>query len=100
MPDCARPALALLIASPAAAGNSAMLLDIAGDDVDLSGVASTSLVSGCEQSLAWTVAGTDDCWLLVDATGLRATGYALHGEGDGRIAAGAHTTLAVARAPR
>lgn len=67
--------LALLLPSAALAGNGPLLLDIAGDGLDLSGAASTELLGDGPQGVAWTTPGTDDCFLMVDATRLRDTGY-------------------------
>jgi Collagen triple helix repeat (20 copies)/Putative metal-binding motif len=54
------------------------LLDLEGDGIDLSGSATTTLLAGQIQRLTrWTVPGTDDAFLAVDATTLRATGWRL-----------------------
>lgn len=52
---------------------AAIVLDVNGDGVSLSGRARTSLLTGGPQNAKWTTAGSDDAFLLVDATSLRAS---------------------------
>jgi cytoskeletal protein CcmA (bactofilin family) len=56
----------------------AIVLDPNADGIDLGGTATTSLLTGQLADTRWTQAGSDDAFLVVDATSLRATGYDLH----------------------
>ncbi|HJU90794.1 MAG TPA: hypothetical protein VJ672_15500 [Gemmatimonadaceae bacterium] len=56
---------------------SVVILDMSGDGVNLDGTAKTSLLTGGPVSARWTTAGSDDAFLLVDATSLRAAGVSL-----------------------
>jgi uncharacterized coiled-coil DUF342 family protein len=59
-----------------------LVLDMKGDGIDIGGKATTDLVTGEAANLNWTKAGTDDAFLMVDATSLRALGWDLK-NGDG-----------------
>jgi hypothetical protein len=53
------------------------VLDMKGDGAELDGTARTSLLTGGPVAARWTKAGTDDAFLMVDATSLRTAGISL-----------------------
>jgi hypothetical protein len=60
-----------------------LVLDLAGDGIDLSGSVTTLLVSGEPQTVPWTVAQSDDAFLAVNATAARTAGWEIldsHGQ--------------------
>ena len=64
-----------VVAPPPPPVPSVVVLDIAGDGVDGSGVATTSVLTGSDRTVRWTVPGTDDAFVAFNATGLRDLGY-------------------------
>lgn len=67
-------------------GNDALIFDLAGDGVDLTGTATTKLVGGKAKKLCWTKAGTDDAFLVLDADGLVKAKFKVTGAGGGKLA--------------
>lgn len=55
-----------------------VVLDLANNGIDLSGSVRTALVTGSMSSMRWVRPQSDDALLLIDATALRASGFALH----------------------
>ncbi len=60
---------------------ASLIFDINGNGLDLSGSTTTNLVSGSPLSIRWTVSGTDDAFLLIDATSLRSSGVDIQAMG-------------------
>lgn len=56
-------------------GFDPLLLDLKGDGINLGGHTTTELVTGERADLRWPKAGTDDAFLLLDATSLREAGF-------------------------
>ena len=54
-----------------------LLLDLAGNGLDLSATVTTDLISGQLTKLRWTQPNTDDAFVVVDADGLRVAGFDL-----------------------
>jgi hypothetical protein len=73
--------LVLAFAAPVHAQVNGIILDMADDGIDLSQVASTSLVHGTPTTTYWTAPMTDDCFLMLDATTVRAAGYEIREAG-------------------
>ena len=57
------------------ANGSVLILDLAGDGVDVGGQTQTTLLSGAPEAVRWTKPGDDDSFLVVNATALRSLGY-------------------------
>ncbi|GEM_PF-5325452 len=66
-------------------GNDALILDLAGNGVDLTGAATTKLVGGKPRKLRWTKADTDDAFLVLDADGLLKAKFKVTGAGGGKL---------------
>lgn len=63
---------------PATAGApevATILFDLGTDSIDVGGEAVTSLLTGEKKRTRWTRAGTNDAFLVLDATALRAAGW-------------------------
>jgi hypothetical protein len=56
----------------------AVVLDLGGDGLDLSGTTTTSLFNGQPEDSRWTQPGSNDAFLMVDADALAAIGYQIH----------------------
>jgi serine/threonine-protein kinase len=54
---------------------SVLILDLAGDGIDVGGQTQTSLLSGTPEAVRWSKPGDDDSFLVVNATALRTLGY-------------------------
>lgn len=54
---------------------STVLLDLGTDGVDISGETATALLTGERQRVRWTKPETNDAFLVIDATSLRAGGW-------------------------
>lgn len=67
-------------------GNDALILDVAGDGVDLAGTATTKLVGGKAKKLCWTKPGTNDAFLVLDADGLLKAKFKVTGAGGAKLA--------------
>ncbi len=61
----------------------ALVLDMGGDGFDLSGSVTTTLLSVHPETMRWTVAGSDDWFLAVDASALQLLGWRIL-DSDGR----------------
>jgi hypothetical protein len=58
---------------------STVIFDLGTDSVDVGGEVTTSLLDGEAKRIRWTKPGTNDAFLVLDATALRAAGWTLHG---------------------
>mgnify|MGYP001560344774 CR=1 FL=1 len=67
-------------------GNDALILDLAGDGVDLTGTATTKLVGGKAKKLSWTKPGTDDAFVVLDCDGLVKAKFKVTGAGGAKLA--------------
>lgn len=54
---------------------STVLFDLGTDGIDISGEAATRLLTGERQRVRWTKPETNDAFLVIDATSLRAAGW-------------------------
>ena len=73
--------LAFSFAPPVHAQVNGIILDMVDDGIDLSHVATTALVHGTPTTTYWTAPMTDDCFLMLDATTIRAAGYEIREAG-------------------
>jgi EF hand len=56
----------------------AVVLDVAGDGLDLGGIATTSLLNGQPEDSRWTQPNSDDAFVVLDADALAAIGFQVH----------------------
>ncbi len=69
-----------------APGKDAIVFDLAGNGVDLSGAATTKLLGGKPRKVRWTQAGSDDAFLVLDADGLVKAKFKVTGAGGAKLA--------------
>lgn len=70
----------------AAPGKDALVLDLGGNGIDLGGMTTTKLLGGKPRKVAWTKAGTDDAFLVLDADALVKAKYKVLGGGGAKLA--------------
>ncbi len=78
----ARPGPTLAAARPVALAEaeiSTVIFDLGTDSVDVGGEVTTALLTGEARRTRWTKPGTNDAFLVLDATALRAAGWTVHG---------------------
>jgi hypothetical protein len=67
--------LVFLGASPPCMSDDPLVLDMAGDGIDLGGQATTSLLGGPPRKVRWTRPNSDDAFVLADASSLASVGF-------------------------
>ncbi len=68
-------AVAAFAIVPACASASALILDMDGDGLDLSGQTTTDLLGGGMRDVHWTTPNVEDCFLMLDATSVQSAGF-------------------------